>query len=221
MSLLNRTVTEPGSGTARRRPWVRAAALVPAVLVALLVVALVIGNDDEGSSAPPVAGTGTAETSAPATGTPSPARVDAGPAPAGSPDELPPSLPAVALDQPAAVGNGISASVLSVTAIQGTASGPGNVAGPALRVSLRIHNGTGAPVSLDGVAVALTYGADSTPAEPLEDPSRAPFHGTVAAGGAADGIYVFTVPAGDRDTITVSVGYQPGAPFLVFTGSAA
>lgn len=34
-------------------------------------------------------------------------------------------------------------------------------------------------------------------------------------------MYVFTVPAGDRDLVTLSVGYQAGAPFMVFTGSGA
>jgi hypothetical protein len=34
------------------------------------------------------------------------------------------------------------------------------------------------------------------------------------------GVYLFTVPEDDRDTVTVSVGYEAGAPYLVFTGSA-
>ena len=78
----------------------------------------------------------------------------------------------VPIDAPAAVGNGIVAAIASVEPIDGTAVGPGNVAGPALRFTVRIDNGTGEAVSLDGVAVNLYYGADRTPASPLDDPSR-------------------------------------------------
>jgi hypothetical protein len=46
------------------------------------------------------------------------------------------------------------------------------------------------------------------PASPLDDPSAAPFAGTVAPGEHADGVYVFTIPEEDRGSVTVSVGYQ-------------
>lgn len=136
-------------------------------------------------------------------------------------DELPPALPAVALDAPAQVGNGIVVTVSSVEAIEGAAEGPGNVAGPALRVTIRITNGTDEAVSLDGVAVTMAYGTEGTPASPLDDASRRPFAGSVAPGEEADGTYVFTVPADARGTVTIEVGYQPGAPRLLFTGPAA
>jgi hypothetical protein len=70
------------------------------------------------------------------------------------------------------------------------------------------------------VSVSLTSGPDGTPASPLDDPSRAPFAGTVDPGEDAEGVYVFTVPEGDRDVVTLTVGYRAGAPFLVFTGAA-
>lgn len=127
----------------------------------------------------------------------------------------------MALDDEAAVGNGVSATLVSVRAVDGSATGPGNIAGPALRVTVHLTNRTVAPVGLDLVSVDLTYGDDRLPASPLDDPSRVPFSGTLRPGGAAEGTYVFTVPADDRGVVTVSVGYQPGAPFMVFTGSAA
>ena len=64
----------------------------------------------------------------------------------------------------------------------------------------------------------MSYGADRTPASPLDDPSRRPFCGMVAAGESADGVYVFSVPADARDSVTIEVGYQAGAPLLLFTG---
>jgi hypothetical protein len=120
----------------------------------------------------------------------------------------------------ASPGNGITGTVVSLDAIRGTGLGPGNISGPALRVTLRITNGTKAPQSLDAVAVGMTYGRDHRPASPLDDPSARPFHGSLIAGKSATGVYVFSVPAHDRSAITVSVGYQAGAPFMVFTGSA-
>lgn len=138
----------------------------------------------------------------------------------GNPNDPPPSLPPVALDKPAAVGNGISARIVSTAAIQGSGTGPGNTNGPALRVTVRLTNGTSRPVSVDGVAVNLTFGSRSTPASPLDDPSVAPFHGVVAPGKSADGVYVFSIAVRDRASVTVTVGYQAGAPILVFTGPA-
>jgi hypothetical protein len=140
--------------------------------------------------------------------------------PTGDADELPPSLPAVALDQPAAVGNGITAEVASLEAIDGSGRGPGNVSGPALRATVRITNGTADPVSLEGVAVDLGHGPELMPASPLDDPSASPFSGVVQPSESAVGVYVFSVPADDRDVVRLSVGYQAGAPFLVFSGSA-
>lgn len=197
----------------RRRVLVGAAA---ALAVAALVAAglLIAGGRDAGRD-PAAAGTPIAPVSlAPVPATPEPT------GPTSGVDDLPPSLPPVALDEAADVGNGVTAEITSLEAIEGTGRGPGNVAGPALRATARITNGTHQPLSLDGVAVAMTHGADTLPASPLDDPSAAPFQGTVGAGDSAEGVYVFSVPPDDRKVITVTVGYQAGAPFLVFTGSA-
>ncbi|MCZ2825179.1 MULTISPECIES: hypothetical protein [unclassified Modestobacter] len=152
---------------------------------------------------------------APAADTPEPT------GPTEEADEPPPSLSPVALDQTAAVGNGIGAEVVSLEGIAGTAIGPGNVSGPALRVTVRLTNGTAEPVSLGGVAVELAWGPELVPASPLDDVSAAPFQGSVPAGGTAEGVYVFSIAEGDRAEVTLSVGYQAGAPFLVFTGDAS
>lgn len=142
-------------------------------------------------------------------------------APTTNADELPPALPAVALDSEAAVGNGVVVALAGLDPIQGTAVGPGNVVGPALRVTVRITNRTQADLSLSGVTVNLAYGPNDAPAAPLDDPSRRPFSTVLQPGEDADGIYVFSVPGGARETVTIEVGYQPGAPRLLFTGSAA
>jgi hypothetical protein len=85
---------------------------------------------------------------------------------------------------------------------------------------VRITNGTDDAVDLGGVTMDLTHGADAVPASPLDDPSQAPFSGSLDQGDSAEGVYVFSVPQDDRGTVTVSVGHRAGAPFMVFTGSA-
>jgi hypothetical protein len=229
-----RSHTSAGRSPRRRLALGAVLLLVAAALVTLLLT--VGGSDDaDGEAAPsaqaasaaptsaaptPAAPTSAAPTSAapatvvPAADTPEPT------GPTADADEGPPSLSPVALDQPAAVGNGITAEVVDLEAIDGSAVGPGNVAGPALRVTVRIANGTDAPVALGGVAVDLASGPELVPASPLGDASATPFSGTVEAGGTAEGVYVFSIAEADRAEITLSVGYQAGAPFLVFTGAA-
>jgi large exoprotein involved in heme utilization and adhesion len=120
----------------------------------------------------------------------------------------------------AAVGNGVSAQITSLEAIHGTGIGPGNISGPALRVTVVVHNGTAAPVSLDGVSVEMTSGDDLQPAPPLDDPSQRPLAGMVGPGKAEQGAYVFRISEDRRSSVTVTVGYQAGAPIMVFTGAA-
>ena len=216
-------------GSRRRRLLTAvAAALVAAALLAVALVAGRGGTEPAGSgpsaATAPAEATGTGEPTAPAGPSPS---VPPAPSPTGDPAaltgdpaELPPSLPAVALDATAAVGDGVTGSLQSLDAVEGTATGPGNVAGPALRVTVRLENGTAGPVSLDGAVVTMAHGAAQTPASPLDDPSAAPLSGVLEPGDSAVGVYVFTVAEDAREAVTVSVGYRPGAPYLVFTGAA-
>ena len=219
-----------GAGRSSRRRLVLGAVLL-LVAAALVTLLLTTGGPDDGdgdtaASSPSASATSAAPTSAaptsavpatvaPVADTPEPT------GPTADANEGPPSLSPVALDQPAAVGNGITAEVVALDAIDGSAVGPGNVSGPALRATVRIVNGTDAPVALGGVAVDLAYGPELVPASPLGDASALPFSGTVEAGGTAEGVYVFSIAEADRDEITLSVGYQAGAPFLVFTGAAS
>ena len=202
----------------RPRRVVLLAALAAVVVLAGVALVLSRGGSAEPASAAPDAATSGGPTSAAPSPDPlTPAPVVPGPTEGG--DQPPPVLSAVGLDDPAAVGDGVRATVRSVESIDGTGYGPGNIAGPALRVTVQLDNGTAEPVSLDGVAVDLAYGAEAIPGPPLDDPSRAPFSGTLPAGSSAEGVYVFTVPADQRDTVTVQVGYRPGAPVLAFTGA--
>ena len=45
------------------------------------------------------------------------------------------------------------------------------------------------------------------------------FQGVLAPGASAEGVYVVRVPKDARSDVTVEVGYQAGAPLLIFNGS--
>lgn len=207
----------PSAPRNRRR---RLLAVVAVLAVALAVVLWLVSGHD-GAAAPGVPAAASTSSGAPSSVVPSSAAPSSGANGAELPaDQLPPSLAAVSLDATARVDDGIAARLEDLEAINGKGVGPGNVAGPALRVTVRIENRSREAVGLDGVAVHLTSGEDRVPAPRVNDPSSAPFAGTLEAGDTAEGVYVFTLPEADRDLVSVSVGYQPGAPFMVFTGSA-
>ena len=217
------------SGVRRRAVLIAGAGLV----VVAVVVALVLGlrsQDDEGtaaassstspastSSAAPATAASSTPAAAPTAGSdPAAARTTGGVAD----DRLPDSLPAVALDQVADSDEGVSAAIVDLAPIDGTATGPGNVSGPALRVTVRIENGSIDVLDLTQASTRLTYGADDVPASPLDDPAVTSFSGELAPGDAAEATSVFTVPADARELVTVTVAYRAGASFLVFSGSA-
>ena len=209
---------------ARRRLLL--AALAAGVVLALVALVLVLG-DRNGSAADERAASSSAGASTtPAAGpTESAAPSAAEPAPGGDPasqgpsdpDAAPPTLDPVPLDAVVDV-DGVQGSLVLVEEIQGSGQGVGNINGPALRVTVRLVNSGTADLALSGVAVSVFHGADRTPASPLEDRSQSPFAGSLPPGDTAEGVYVFAVPADDRDSVRVEVGVQPGADVIVYTG---
>jgi hypothetical protein len=212
----------PSSASGPRRRSLILGAAAAVALIALVVVAIVVFGDreDDVRADGDAAATPTATSSAP-TATPSAPAVTAEPAtPTPASGEFPPELLAVPLDGRAEAGNGVVAVLPAIEAIRGTGTGPGNIAGPSLRVTVRLDNGTAEPMALGPVSVNVYYGAERTPASPLDDPSSAPFQGTLAPGKSATGVYVVRIPENARGDVTVEVGYQAGAPLLIFNGSA-
>jgi hypothetical protein len=228
-----RTQQEAGPPARGRRRAALAVALTAAVLAVAAAVGLGLGTG--GEDPPAAAATPTAvptpsaaPSTAPDPGT-APTTTPSGPPLSEAPalgdavvaDELPPSLAPVPLDGTAeAPGDGVSATLTEVTAVEGTGVGPGNLAGPALRIGVRVTNGSADAVDLDAVVVSAASGADLVPAPPLDDPATVPFGGSLAPGDSAEGVFVFTVPTDARDLVTVSVAHRAGAPFLVFAGPA-
>ncbi|WP_353648550.1 hypothetical protein ABLG96_17200 [Nakamurella sp. A5-74] len=129
------------------------------------------------------------------------------------------TAPSRQLTQTAEFGGKVTAQIVSLKAVTGVANGPGEIAGPALSVTLRVTNGSTKAIVLDGVGVTLT---DSTggPTSTLAGPPSAPFTGTLAAGDNATGSYVFTIAADKRRPIKLSLSYSTEAPTVVFAGNA-
>ena len=217
-----------------RRRWLTAVIAVVVVTGATVGIAAALGRTSTvamptESAAVSQSGAATNQTQAPSATSPSPfPSVTPTPVPAPAYPSAPQPVTGttataapVPLSQPADFGTGVTATISGMTAVQGEASRPGDVAGPAVQVSIRLHNGSDRPLSLQGVVVDLTYGADATPALSLSGPgvSELSWH-DVAAGGDQVGTYVFAVPLDQRSSVQVAVNYSVAAPTVVFTGAA-
>jgi hypothetical protein len=208
--------------TTTRRPSRRLLVLVGAgVVVVLAALALLLTTRDGGSD--DAAATQTTVPGDPVSSEPAPTNPPT-PEPSGPTAEatdLPPALSAVGLTDEAAVGDGVTGRLVSIEAVQGDGEGVGNIDGPSLLVTVELTNGTDAPVSFDAVAAEAYTGADLTPATLLDDPQGNPLRGTVDPGESITGSYVFYVPESDRGDVTIQVGYQAGAPYLVWRGAVS
>jgi hypothetical protein len=134
---------------------------------------------------------------------------------------LPEPLSPVALDQPVQQGDGVAARLVDIKAVTAQGHGRGETTGPALVVIVELTKTSGAPVSLDTVAVNMYLGDEGTPAHRLTADSGAPFGGTLAAGDSAQAVYAFSVPTDQRDVVTVTLSHSPNTGTAVFSGSAA
>ncbi|MGY1750351.1 hypothetical protein [Modestobacter sp. SYSU DS0511] len=214
------------TGAGRSRGAVVAAVVVAALVVAAVVLALTSGGGGGPAPAASPSTPSATPTSAAATDTPEPGAATTEPSapaepaePAAPVDGVPATVAPVALDEEATSGDGVVATLSAIEAVEASGTGPGNIAGPALRVTVRIANRTDDAISLDGVEVTLTHTAEELPGSPVDDAAVSPLRGQLAAGSSAEGTYVFSVPADQREVVRVLVGHSAGAPLLVFAGA--
>lgn len=137
----------------------------------------------------------------------------------GAPSDVLPTLAPVALDEAAAFGTGVSATLGAVRAVEVEGQGPGEVSGPALAFEVVVTNGTGAPVDLSTVTVALTDDSGA-PGLPMSGAPASPFAGELAAGASATATYVFR-GVQDGLALRLEVSYSTAAPVVVFAGTPA
>lgn len=221
---------EGPTGAARRRRWVIGAVAGVAVVVAAAVIIGSRGGAEPGGS--PTATPRAADTSASATPTPG-ATTTAGPTPTdgatptGGPAPQPtqtwepgPVEDPIPIEEEAALAADVTARVAELEAVEGTAIGPGQIAGPALRVTLELTNGTAETIPLNAALVQLYYGEDAVPGDPLSGPGVNEFSGTLAPGKSATGVYVIAVPEDQRDVVQITFGYEPAGTVVAFEGPA-
>lgn len=135
---------------------------------------------------------------------------------AGEQDLLAP----VGLEQVVDVDGRMTAQVVEAVRTRGRARIAGEIAGPAIRVTVRLTNTSSRPVSLRGVSVgAHDAGGDVLSALGTR-PSR-PFRGPVAPGASAEGVYLFSLSTGGSAPFTFAVSYAAAAPVAVFVGDRA
>lgn len=127
---------------------------------------------------------------------------------------------AVSLHQTAHFTSAIAARLTSVKGINAKANGPGEIAGPAVELTIRITNDAAKTIDLGNAVVNLTD-SEQKPGLPIAGSPAKPFTGTLAAGHSAIGTYVFTVPTNHRAPVSVTVSYTATAPVVLFVGNAA
>lgn len=125
----------------------------------------------------------------------------------------------VKLDKPSDTGEGATVRITSVKAINAKAQLPGEVAGPAVALTVVVKNSSAEPLNIGTVVVSL-LDATGAPGNEMSSAPAKPLTGTLASGKTATGVYVFTVGKQRREPISVSVTLTGGAPVLVFEGDA-
>ena len=130
-----------------------------------------------------------------------------------------PELAPVSPDQTADNGEGLTARIVKMAAVEGEAVQAGEIGGPAVQFTLELANDTDAVVDLGFIAVNAYIGEDQTPAGGLVRPGGAPFEGSLEPGKTAKGVYVYTIPENQRGDVTLTVDYRAGQPAFVFRGA--
>jgi hypothetical protein len=147
--------------------------------------------------------------------------------------------PPVALHAVADFGTGVTARIVSIKAVEVQAVGPGGVSGPGLNIVIEVTNHTAKPINIDNAVVTVTD-ANGTPGVPMiftpqaskndvdkdlpavnPDSFSYPMTGSLAPHETASGTYVFTIPAGHRNPVTMNFSYAGDAPVVVFKGDTA
>jgi len=220
---------------ARRRRGLLVAG-VGALAAAAVVVALVVGaGGGPSSTAEPTSGATTADAAPGGTATDAAGgdatdgATDAGGADgsdaSGAPADaaVPPTdreLSPVDVGGSPSVTEGVTLRVESVTAVDGQAAVPGEVAGPAVSVTVVVDNASGTPFDLSRTVVNVYSGDAFTPGNGLVT-GTSPFPAEVAAGSTATATYVVAVPGDERDRIRVTVDTGVELPVVVVDGRAS
>lgn len=189
-----------------RGAFFKSLTLLAGAMIGVLTMAGCSGPDDE------VSGAGTQNT------TPVPTETVEAPGGGTIDDVVPDGEAAVTIEatlgESVSLPDGVAVEVVHVEKLEVTAQTPGEVAGPAVAVTVRIDNGSSTDLAVGSVIVTVqaeTFGLPTT-----SEPS-APMMGVLDPGSSATGTYVFLLPEDDRDRLAITVEHAAGAPVAIFT----
>ena len=217
-------------GTVKRR--VLAGALIVgalAIITVLIVRAVDSGPDPQAAPTSSQAPSGTSQSpSARPTATSSDGKETTVPSPSlGTPSSLGSGAPepvepvktkkAVPLDKTGDFGTGLTVRLSKIAAVEGKATAPGEIAGPAVKVTVVARNRADKAVDLNGVVVFFAFGKDRSPASELTDGAR-PLKGRIAPDDSRTGTYIYSVPKDERENVRVEISYSGKAPTVAFEG---
>jgi hypothetical protein len=222
MTNIDPTGTPEGPVASRRRAVIIgsvAGGVVVLGVIAALVISVAAGGPTptDVSASPSASASASQSPSASASPSTSPsASASANATPATPDDRF--GLPVVAevpSSEPATVA-GATVSIDGITVEQVSGTRAGETAGPAARVVVRVVNPSdGASLDLSAVAVRAYTGQDFAPASPVDEGTG--FSGSLAPGETATGTYLFSIPEGAQDSVTVTVGVTADSGLAVFT----
>lgn len=117
-------------------------------------------------------------------------------------------------EKPVEFKQGVTAKIATTKAVEIKDVMPGEIAGPAVAITVEYSNGSQKPITLDSAIVSVNYAGQE--ASPINSaPAKAP-PPSLAPGAKASGVYVFGIPKNQRKNVTIRVSYNPNAPQIVF-----
>lgn len=108
--------------------------------------------------------------------------------------------------------------VAEVEEVTGEVTIPGEVEGPALRVTVELTNDGAGALDTAGAVANAYYGEDRTPAGTFLKPGGRPLPSQVAAGDTVSGVYLFDIPEGERADVSLEIDVAPELRVVVFEG---
>lgn len=203
--------------TPRRRWWVIAAV---AFAIALVIAFLIWQISHSAGSGPDGAANSAINSSATPRATPAPTPSSGGiEIPEVNPTTPMEERPTLPFGDKGELVPGVTGRITAVESVLGTASGPGEVAGPAIRFKVEFKNSTSSSLTLATTVINVEYGPARTPAGELSGPGVELLPLELAVGQTSSGTYVFSVPADQRDVVRITVDYAVDVEPLIFEGT--
>lgn len=207
----------------RRKIWIAVACVAVAVLVA---VGVLYGVSSQSGSSPSTGGSSAPSPTSPsASSTPGETAETPDPAQAEGTTALPSAervtLAPAPIDQAVEPTDTVAVAIPSIEAVQGEAVAPGEVSGPALRITVRVTNNGAASLPLSSAVVNLYLGTEQLGANPVSQPSGQPFPAELGPGASADGIFVFEAAEDQRSLTRIEVDLDLATPIVIFEGATS